>query len=36
MRRHLEHSGIEFLPNETNSFIEFATNKDSNATVIYY
>ena len=36
MRRHLETSGIEFGSNETNNFVEFATNKDPNANVIYY
>lgn len=36
MKRHLETSGIEFGANETKDFIDFATNKDPNATVIYY
>ena len=36
MRRHLETEGIEFNTKETQDFIEFATNKDPNATVIYY
>ena len=36
MKRHLETSGIEFGQKETQDFVEFATNKDSEAKVIYY
>ncbi|EWS71430.1 EF-hand calcium-binding domain protein (macronuclear) [Tetrahymena thermophila SB210] len=36
MKTFLEKQGIEFREQETKSFIEFATNKDPNATVIYY
>ena len=36
MKRHLETSGIEFGSKETQDFIDFATSKDPNATVIYY
>jgi hypothetical protein len=36
MKRHLETSGIEFTEKETKDFIDFATNKDPNATIIYY
>ena len=36
MKNFLEKHGIEFRENETKSFMEFATNKDANATVIYY
>jgi Ca2+-binding EF-hand superfamily protein len=36
MKRHLETSGIEFTEKETKDFIDFATNKDQNATIIYY
>lgn len=36
MKRHLETSGIEFGQKETLDFIEFATNKDPDAKVIYY
>jgi calmodulin len=36
MKRLLEHSGIEFGEKETEDFANFSTNKDPNATVIYY
>lgn len=36
MKNLLEKDGIEFREGETKSFINFATNKDPNATVIYY
>ena len=36
MKRHLETSGIEFGSKETQDFIDFATSKDPNATVIHY
>ena len=36
MKNFLEKHGIEFRENETKSFMEFATNKDGNASVIYY
>jgi len=36
MKRHLETSGIEFGQKETQDFVEFATNKDAEAKVIYY
>ena len=36
MKRHLETSGIEFNEKETKDFVDFATNKDPNPTVIYY
>ncbi len=36
MKRHLETSGIEFGQKETQDFVEFATNKDPEAKVIYY
>jgi hypothetical protein len=36
MKRHLETSGIEFTEKETKDFIDFATNKDPNASIIYY
>jgi hypothetical protein len=36
MKRLLEHSGIEFGEKETEDFVNFSTNKDPNATVIYY
>jgi hypothetical protein len=36
MKRHLETSGIEFGQKETLDFVEFATNKDPEAKVIYY
>lgn len=36
MKRLLETSGIEFGEKETEDFVNFATNKDPNATVIYY
>mmetsp|Transcript_7704 Transcript_7704/g.1082 ORF Transcript_7704/g.1082 Transcript_7704/m.1082 type:complete len:99 (+) Transcript_7704:205-501(+) len=36
MKSFLEKEGIEFRSGETDSFVAFATNKDPNATVIYY
>lgn len=36
IKRHLETQGIEFASKETQDFIDFATSKDPNATVIYY
>jgi hypothetical protein len=36
MKRLLETSGIEFGEKETEDFVNFATNKDPNATVICY
>ena len=36
MRRHLETSGIEFGQKETQDFVDFGTNKDPEAKVIYY